>query len=133
MPRRLAATLLWTALLCWAAGVLWLSSLTPSELPRAAFLVWDKFNHFAAFAIGGWLAAGALRTSRPDGSPAVAAVVAVVLVAGFGAFDEFRQLSTPGRTGGDLHDWIADFLGASAGAIIARFTHGHLDRFITRP
>lgn len=133
MRRIWVAAILWTTVIAWGATILWLSSLTPSELPRVAFLTWDKLNHFAAFAVGGWLAASALHTSRPHGSPAVAAAAAILLVAGFGAFDEFRQLYTPGRTGADLYDWIADFLGTVAGVIIARFTHGHLDRLITRP
>ena len=34
----------WIALLCWAGGILWLSSLTPQELPAAAFIAWDKVN-----------------------------------------------------------------------------------------
>jgi hypothetical protein len=57
--------LFWFALLCWAGAILWLSSLTPQELPDAAFIAWDKVNHFLAYAVGGWLAAGTLRLSRP--------------------------------------------------------------------
>lgn len=112
------ARLLWVALACWAAGILWLSSLTPEELPDAAFLFWDKVNHFASYAIGGWLAASALRVSRPQGSLATALIAAVVIVAAFGALDEAIQTLTPGRSGGDVEDWVADVLGATTGALM---------------
>jgi VanZ family protein len=133
MPRRFLSAALWLALLVWGAGILWLSSLTPEKLPSAAFLTWDKLNHFIAFAIGGWLAAAALRLSRPKLSPAQALLLAVAAVAAFGAFDEARQTFTPGRTGGDLYDWIADFLGAIAGALLALTTHARLERLVPRP
>jgi len=134
MPRRaLFPTLLWLAVLAWAGGVLWLSSLTPDELPRTSLLAWDKFNHFAAFAAGGWLTASALRLSRPRAPAAGPIVLAVLLVAAFGAADEAFQTFTPGRTGGDLYDWIADFLGALAGALWTLVSHARLERFIARP
>jgi VanZ family protein len=112
-----ATRLFWFALLCWAGGILWLSSLTPQELPEAAFIAWDKINHVLAYAVGGWLAAGALRLSRPLAPVAGRIVLAVVMVAAFGIVDESLQALTPGRTGGDIGDWIADVLGAGAGAV----------------
>jgi hypothetical protein len=86
MPRRTVSFALWLALACWAGGILWLSSMTPKELPEAAFLFSDKFNHFVAFAVGGWLAASALRVSQPQSPMAGRIVVAIILVAAFGAF-----------------------------------------------
>ena len=132
MPRRALPTLFWLAALGWAGVVLWLSSLTLDELPRTAFLAGDKFNHFIAFAVGGWLTASALRLSRPQASVAGRIVLAVLLVAAFGALDEALQTFTPGRTGGDLYDWIADFLGAIAGALSTLTTHARLERFVPR-
>jgi VanZ family protein len=93
MSRPAKARLLWGALILWACVILFVSSLTPQELPEAAFLFWDKVNHFVAYAAGGWLAASALRASGP-------------------------QTLTPGRSGGDVDDWVADVLGASAGALL---------------
>lgn len=132
MPRRALPTLLWLAALVWAGGILWLSSQTPENLPSAAFLTWDKLNHFIAFAVGGWLTASALRLSRPQASVAGRIVLAIALVAAFGALDEALQTFTPGRTGGDLYDWIADFLGAIAGALSTLTTHARLERFVPR-
>lgn len=133
MSRRFISLALWSVLACWAGGILWLSSLTPRELPEAAFLVSDKLNHFIAFAVGGWLAASALRVSRPQAAVASSVLLAIFLVSAFGAFDESLQQFTPGRTGGDLYDWIADFLGAIAGALLTLTTHARLERFLARP
>lgn len=133
MSRRILYMALWAALLCWAGVIMWLSSLTPQELPEAAFLAWDKINHFAAFAVGAWLAASALRISFPRTQTALLLLVAIALIAAFGALDEALQTFTPGRTGGDFYDWIADFLGAIAGALSTLLTHGRLQRHLTRP
>ncbi len=123
--RRLAA-ILYTSLVCWAAGILWLSSLAPDELPGQALLVWDKLSHLLAFALGGWLAATALRVSRPALPVAGALTIAVASVAAFGVLDEAVQTLTPGRTGGDLRDWIADVLGAVIGASLSLLSHRHI-------
>jgi VanZ family protein len=105
--------------------MLWLSSLTPQELPDAAFLAWDKINHFLAYAVGGWLAAGALRLSRPPMPVATRIIGAIILIAIFGVIDEGLQTITPGRTGGSVGDWGADVLGAAAGALASTVTRRH--------
>jgi len=133
MARRTLAGLLWLALLCWACGILVLSSLTPQELPDVAFVFWDKANHFVAYALGGWLAASALRVSGTVARIAGGLTLAVIIVAAFGALDELLQTFTPGRSGGDVFDWTADVLGAVAGALISLLTHGRLERLLRRP
>lgn len=125
--RRLAA-ILYVALLCWAVTILWLSSLTPRELPESAFLLWDKLNHVLAFAVGGWLAATALRVSRPTMPVAGALAAAIVLIAAFGAVDETVQTLTPGRSGGNLGDWTADVIGAVLGALVSGPTYRRICR-----
>lgn len=133
MSRSCLAACLWGAIFFWATAILWLSSHSPSDLPEAAFVFSDKINHFVAFAVGGWLAASALRSQRP-GSPAQGCIVlAIALVSVFGAIDEGLQTFTPGRSGGDLLDWIADFLGAIAGALLSLKTHVRLERLLARP
>jgi VanZ family protein len=117
MSRRTMSRLLWAALVCWACAILWLSSLRPQELPEAAFLFWDKVNHFVAYAVGGWLAASAIRASRPRTGRTTVLILAVLLIATFGVLDEALQTLTPGRTGGDVDDWVADVLGATTGAL----------------
>ena len=124
------ARLLGFALLCWAGAILWLSSLNPQELTEAAFLFWDKFNHFSAFALGGWLATSTLRVSRPLIPTATAIVLGILVVAAFGGVDESLQRFTPGRTGGDVYDWLADLLGAVTGALLSLPTRGRLERLL---
>ena len=135
MTSRLLAGLLWSALLGWGAGILSVSSVNGEFLPSALFSLTfaDKFIHFIAFALGGWVAAAALRFSFPSLPVARAILTAIVLVAAFGVVDETWQTSTPGRMGGDQYDWIADFLGGIAGALLTLRTHARLERLITRP
>jgi VanZ family protein len=133
VSRRRFSGLLGFALLCWAGAILWLSSLTPRELPETAFLLSDKINHLGAFILGGWLAASTLRMSRPLASAASAVIGAVILVTAFGALDESLQKLTPGRTGGDLQDWIADILGAVIGALLSLLTQHRLERRVSGP
>ena len=87
-----------------------------SSLPRMA--MWPM----------GWLAATALRVSRPTMPVAGAVAAAIVLIAAFGVVDETVQTLTPGRTGGDLRDWIADVIGAVVGALLSLFTHRRICR-----
>lgn len=130
MSRWTLAGILWSALFCWAGGVLWISSLTPEQLPDGAFLFGDKFAHFIVYIVGGWLAASALRMSRPRAAVAGQIVVAVIIVAVFGALDESLQTFTPGRLGGDIYDWIADFFGAGFGALLSLAAHERLERCV---
>jgi VanZ family protein len=122
MTRTRLAWLLWAGLLFWACVILWLSSLIPTELPNAAFLFWDKINHAAAYTVGGWLAASALRVSRPQSTDRFVLVSAVLLIAAFGVLDEGLQTLTLGRSGADVDDWLADLLGATVGALLAGLT-----------
>ena len=135
MTSRFLAGLLWSVLLGWGAGILSVSSVNGEFLPSGLFSLTfaDKLIHFIAFALGGWVAAAALRFSFPSLPVARAILTAIVLVAAFGVIDETWQTSTPGRMGGDLYDWIADFLGAIAGALFTLRTHARLERLITRP
>ena len=135
MTSRLLAGLLWSALLGWGAGILSVSSVNGEFLPSGLFSLTfaDKLIHFIAFALGGWVAAAALRFSFPSLPVARAILTAIVLVAAFGVVDETWQTSTPGRMGGDQYDWIADFLGGIAGALLTLRTHARLERLITRP
>jgi VanZ family protein len=118
VSQRRYAIVLWSALFFWACAILWLSSLSPEDLPEAAFAFWDKLNHFAAFTVGGWLAAGAVRTSHHTARRSKIVGLAVLLIATFGLLDESLQTITPGRSGADVLDWIADVLGALTGALL---------------
>lgn len=130
--RELLSFVLWTATIIWAATILWLSSLSSSELPSVAHMFWDKFSHFTAFAVGGWLAASAMRSTWPSLHFTVPVVMVILMGASFGAFDELFQLFTPGRSGADFYDWVADVLGIVTGSSLTLLTHGFLERLVPR-
>lgn len=111
------------ALLLWAA-VLWTFSSLPSMGPTVKVDHFDKVLHFTYFLGGGFLAAGWAFRRNPDTprwKPIILATIAAM--AAVGAIDEWHQLHTPGRSGGDLLDWLADFAGGSAGALLLHRTH----------
>ena len=44
--------------------------------------------------------------------------LSVAVISVFGMLDEYHQLFTPGRSGGDVGDWTADTFGAFCGALL---------------
>ena len=85
-----------------------------------AFDVSDKVAHFGAYAVGAVLLAVAFRwnTEWPRRRIVLVSIAAISL---YGATDEWHQLYTPHRSGGDLADWTADALGSIAGAAATAF------------
>jgi VanZ family protein len=82
----------------------------------------DKGCHAGAFLVGGFCLSRAVRRSGVR-SEWVVFALALVLASLFGASDEWHQLSTPGRSGADFFDWLADTAGAILGALASRFFH----------
>jgi len=112
------------AFVVWALLVFALSSLPGPALPEIETgLPLDKIAHFGLYALGGALLSGLLlRHRRLRGIPAAAA--AVLFLALFALLDEWYQSFTPGRTGTDPFDWLADLLGAAVGVTLTYTTHG---------
>lgn len=114
VPRWLR-TLAWIGVLTWAGAITVLSSMRPDQLNNLSSVkLWDKAEHFLAFAIGTANLALVLRWSSRWPLARVA-LVSIVAISFFAAADEIHQLFTPGRSGADVFDWIADTLGAAAG------------------
>lgn len=113
---------LWLAVFLWAAAIFYLSSLTGREIDRVGIHLWDKASHFIAFAAGGTALALALcvNTSWPPGK---VTLIAALAIAAYGATDEWHQLYTAYRSGGDVLDWFADALGGTIGAALTTFIH----------
>ena len=117
--RRSALASNWTPVFLYAALILALSSI---PAPRLAPLVpagWDKVVHAVEYGIFSALIARALRgarTGRASTTARSAALVAIVVAAGYGALDEAYQ----GRTGrdSDPYDLAADVAGAALAQIV---------------
>ena len=88
----------------------------------------DKVAHFGYFLGGGGLCSAYLFCRSPENSNwRQIFIVAVLILAAVGILDEWHQSFTPGRSGNDPFDWMADLLGAGVGALILRKLH-HLLR-----
>ena len=78
----------------------------------------DKVAHFTYFCMGGiFLSASGLVLWPFFKRHRIRFFCAVVLIgAVIGRLDEYHQTFTPGRSGNDMGDWVADSLGCSFGA-----------------
>lgn len=101
----------------WFVGLWLVSSLPGNDVSLPAFPHADKIAHFGYFLGGGFLLAWLLRSLRPWSAWRVALTV-LAIIAVIGAGDELHQLFTPGRSGADHGDWLADVAGGFAGAWI---------------
>ena len=84
----------------------------PDGLPGAGL---DKLYHAAAYAGLALLLSTVWSLRRPTSWKSY--VLVVLLIAAYGALDEWIQMHVPGRSA-ELLDWTADLLGAVAGAAL---------------
>jgi VanZ family protein len=117
----------WFAVILWASTIYCLSSLSGPEIEQIGVRLWDKAAHFLAFFTGAVLLTSALRFSTAW-SWLWIGVLAGLAIAIFGATDEYHQLFTPNRSGGDLLDWLADALGGIVGVTFTILTHACFQR-----
>lgn len=111
--RRIALLLIVALALYWP--LTFLATHLPVRGLRSSGMNLDKVFHFGSFGILGFLLTGelALRNSWHWKW----AGVAILICAVYGVLDELTQIPV-GRTA-DPWDWLADVLGATAGAIVA--------------
>jgi VanZ family protein len=115
--RRWRAVLLWLAVIAWMGLVTWLSSKPGSYFPKVDMPEADKIVHIVLFATGAFFASGAMLVSISlPRKVTFGLTVAVISV--FGMLDEYHQLFTPGRSGGDVGDWAVDTFGAFCGVLL---------------
>jgi VanZ family protein len=128
--QKLFRSVCWAGVAIWACTVFYLSSRSSADLVEDLpffMLAWDKALHFAAFFCGVLPLVPALRLTY--GWPwRKVCVVATAAVSLYGALDEVHQLWTPSRSGLSVGDWLADTLGALAGAPLAAFVHAFIER-----
>ncbi|HEY1083019.1 MAG TPA: VanZ family protein [Prosthecobacter sp.] len=109
----------WLGVAVWA-GVLFALSARSTLPPGPPIPYQDKVLHFLYFSGGGFCFALAILGWRRPALPAwrwwlTGTLFGMVA----GALDEYHQTFTPGRSGNDVGDWLADWTGAGAGALIA--------------
>lgn len=132
--RRTRAIALWTGFGLWLA-VLWILSSRPpviGEGPPGSPIKIDKLLHFLYFFGGAACLLLALFHSV-SWRPWKPALLAFLIMAAIGATDEWHQMFTPNRQGGDPIDWAADCLGAAAAVITVVLIHGRFLRRETHP
>jgi VanZ family protein len=103
---------LWVPPLVYAALIFHLSSET-NPLPEVTAVVWDKALHATEYAGLAFLLCRALRGSGFGWPGAI--VIALILASAYAATDEWHQSFVPGRDS-DVHDWLADTIGAVLGS-----------------
>ena len=106
----------WVVWIAWFALLYALSSTSGFAPKDPPIRFYDKVLHAVYFAGGGAalllaLSLGA-RRRPPDG---VLLIACLAMAAAVGWFDEWHQSHTPGRSGNDLGDWIADVVGGGLG------------------
>jgi len=108
---------IWCLPLAVAATIFWLSS--RSHYPGGIQLPppLDKVAHLAVFAALALTLDIALRITRPDLPLYRRHAAAFLVVACFGATDEWHQLFVPGRAC-EFGDWLADTTGAGVGLLL---------------
>lgn len=129
LRRSISSPSLWlTSFLCWVATLCFLSSVSKTmpeggtEIPHI-----DKVLHFGYFFGGGIILSTYLLLKKRAGSSiAINSLIPLAVLAIIGALDEYHQTFTPGRSGNDPFDWLADVLGAAVGISIAHAFHASL-------
>jgi VanZ family protein len=110
----------WLAVLVWA-GVLWLLSANKPLPSGPSFPFKDKVLHCTYFAGGAFCFLTALLgNQRPPPTAARLIFFGLLFTGVMGALDEFHQTYTPGRSGNDPWDWLADLCGGLLAAWLSR-------------
>ncbi|MGJ8632461.1 MAG: VanZ family protein [Luteolibacter sp.] len=117
---------LWlTTIILWAVTLYGLSARSkvfPPGGPQIPHL--DKVLHFGYFFGGGIILATYFLLKKGTSAPlAFRVLIPVLILAIIGALDEYHQTFTPGRSGNDPFDWLADVLGATTGILLANRFH----------
>lgn len=122
----LAKKRLWFAgFLCWAAYLFTLSS-NPGSVTGGAPQIpnIDKILHFGFFMGGaGLFTTWLLLWKGQDSLRVIRIVLPIALLCVIAAFDEIEQSFSPGRSGNDPLDWLADAIGSVSGVLLANRFH----------
>ena len=114
-----------TSLILWAATLYTLSSFSktlPDGGPEIPHI--DKVLHFGYFMGGGIIfATWILLQKGTSARLLIRFAIPLAILACVGVLDEYHQTFTPGRSGNDPFDWLADVLGSATGLFLANRFH----------
>ena len=115
----LAGFLLWFGVLYLLSSF---SQVTDYSPPIDQF---DKIAHFGYFFGGSGLLCAYLYRRQPTPTTHWKSLIttAVTIIAIVGILDEYHQTFTPGRSGNDPYDWLADVIGGIVGALVFKRVH----------
>ncbi|MCX8106147.1 MAG: VanZ family protein [Ignavibacterium album] len=101
--------------------ILILTSLPSDQVPSVE--IGDKVNHYIAFFVLGFFLNLTLKyQNRYPVLKKNILLTTIIIAAGYGLLDELHQLFVPGRSA-EVLDWIADFIGAISGSILAEYIY----------
>jgi len=103
------------------AGIYILSSLPGDDSLLNAFEFSDKIKHFIAYFVLGITYCMWISRESWLAKPIFWCVIVVVLCTALGILDEYHQSFVPGRSGNDLKDLAADFVGGLASVFLYLF------------
>jgi VanZ family protein len=109
-----SAPRIWKLAAAWALLIFVLSSIPGRSFPQYQILTYDKVLHALVYSVLGALCFLAIRRTWPIKTSRLIGL-SVLLATAYGLSDEFHQLFVAGRSA-DLHDALADAIGALVGA-----------------
>ncbi|MGJ8677609.1 MAG: VanZ family protein [Akkermansiaceae bacterium] len=118
-PRRPAAYFF--LLITWVTTLWFLSAKSsgPDTGPQITHI--DKAYHFCYFLAGGILLTMVIKLQWQKISHLLLFSTVLIIGSIIGRLDEYHQTFTPGRSGNDTGDWLADTLGTAAGCALIIF------------
>lgn len=115
------STWVWLVVAWFVTLFLLSSNPHPPSMPGVPFQ--DKILHTLYFTGGSMAVFMALQVKQRPVSRVAAMALAVMFCAAVGAFDEWHQTFTPGRSGNDPYDWLADVTGGVLGFLLGLLVH----------
>ena len=109
----------WASVSVWFVVLFFLSS--QSKVPYTQFTFSDKIAHFGYFTLGSTAFYLALQFQNSPPRKTFIAFLTIAFAAAVGWFDEWHQSYTPGRSGLDVADWIADIAGGIFACFVGAF------------
>lgn len=112
------------AVLLWFGVLFYFSSKSDVGIPMLMIKGIDKVQHFGYFFGGGGLLSAFLFFRNPI-KPSWRTIILTVfgVMAAVSLIDEYHQTFTPGRSGNDVFDGLADVTGATVGAFVFKAIH----------